>query len=308
LIRRFVAGGININRPKLSSSYHAIITGANTGIGLETAVELATLGATVILACRNSKKTANAVKTVIARSGNPNVEAMELELDDFSSIKAFVKAYKERNLPLNLLVNNAAVMWLPEKVFTKDGFEQQIGVNHFGHAYLTLLLLPLLKASAPARIIFLSSNTHALGHLHLDSNLDPPQYQRFLAYPNSKLANLVFSNALSRRLSGTGVTSNTVHPGVVRTEITRHIPGGEFAQWFLWLSSPLSWIVMKSPNEGAQTTLHVALCKECESVGGKYWVDCKIKRSSNKEAMDVEVEQKLWSLTLEQLKWNENDI
>jgi len=154
--------------------------------------------------------------------------------------------------------------------------------------------------------VFLSSNTHALGHLYLDSNLDPPQYQRYLAYANSKLANLVFSNALNRRLNGSGVTSNTVHPGVVKTEITRYMPGGEFTQWFLRLASPLVWIVMKSPNEGAQTTMHVALCKECESVGGEYWVDCKTKHSSNKEATDIEVEQRLWSLTLEQLKLNED--
>ena len=274
-VATLLAGKLYFNGP--SNKYwpnlegkHVIITGGNTGIGLETAVELAKLGATVVIACRASEKTRNAVRTIKERSCTERVTSEPLDLNDLSSVESFCKDYLQSGKPLHLLINNAAVMALPERTVTRDGFEQQFGVNYLAHVLLTERLLPLLKkAGKDGRVVHVSALAHKFGVLGDLSNLNSEKsFGRIVPYATSKLAQIVYSRHLQRRLKGTGVTSNALHPGVVRTEIGRNLVNNPLLRLLRLLTFPMFWYFSKSAWLGAQTTLYVALSPECGSVGG----------------------------------------
>ncbi|XP_030617188.1 retinol dehydrogenase 13 isoform X2 [Delphinapterus leucas] len=221
LLKDFVAGGACPSKTTIPGKT-VIVTGANTGIGKQTALELARRGGAIILACRDLEKCEAAAKEIRGETLNHHVNARHLDLASLKSIREFAAKIIEEEERVHILINNAAVMRCPHWT-TEDGFEMQLGVNYLGHFLLTNLLLDKLKASAPSRIINLSSLAHVAGHIDFeDLNWEKRKYDTKAAYCQSKLAVVLFTKELSRRLQGTGVTVNALHPGVARTELGRH--------------------------------------------------------------------------------------
>ncbi|MEM1009424.1 MAG: SDR family oxidoreductase [Myxococcota bacterium] len=262
-----------------------IITGSNSGIGKVAAEQLIKQGAHVILACRRVEEAQALVKDLGEVSGQGTV--MRLDLADLSSVRAFAKQFKEQFSRLDVLLNNAGVMNTPEKK-TKDGFEMQLGVNHLGHFLLTELLLDVLKASAPSRIVNVSSCFHdkamgKKGHIVLDDlNFEKRTYNGWSSYAQSKLANVLHAKELARRLEGTGVTAVSLHPGWVRTNLARHsMP--------VWVQNTilrpiLGWMGMIGPWEGTQTTFHCVLAPDVPEHNGAFFSQVGIysDKSANK--------------------------
>ncbi len=197
-----------------------IVTGSNTGIGKETARVLARMGASVVLACRDVGKSLPVVEELKKDTNNENIEFIRLDLMDLKSIKDFSEEFKSKYDRLNILINNAGIMAIPDRRETKDGFELQFGTNHLGHFCLTTLLLDLIKKSAPSRIINLSSVASAIGTMNWNDILFEKGYNLSTAYAQSKLANIIFTKELQRRLKNDNVKVMSVHPGVVATDLT----------------------------------------------------------------------------------------
>lgn len=271
-----------------------IITGANVGIGKETAMDIARRGARVILACRDLEKAEKAAASIREQTGNGNVLVHKLDLASLESVRAFAKKIQDTETQLDVLVNNAGIMRCP-KWKTEEGFEMQFGVNHLGHFLLTNLLLELLKKSAPSRIVNVSSIVHTKGKINFDDiNMDQ-KYDSAASYSQSKLANVLFTRELAKLLVGTGVTANSLHPGVVLTDLGRHI----LPTVSLWLKvalSPLVFFICKNPWQGAQTNIHCAVAKELEKTTGLYFSDCAPKEPAP-QAKDDEVARRLWELS-----------
>lgn len=244
-----------------------VITGANSGIGKATAVDLATRGAKVYLACRDRTRGEAAQRDVISVSGNKNVLFRPLDLCSLESVREFAKNFLAEEKRLDVLVNNAGMV-SPKYKQTKDGMELQMGVNHMGHFLLTNLLLDLIKKSTPSRIINISSVGHKFGKIDKrDLMNERKPYKAFATYANTKLANVLFTRELAKHLLNTGVTVNAVHPGVVRTEIwkTPKTFGGRLYDKFMIF-------FYKTAEEGAQTMIRLAVDPELEKVTGKYFV------------------------------------
>ncbi|KAG7231213.1 hypothetical protein INR49_012044 [Caranx melampygus] len=235
------------------------------------------------------EKAQAAVKDIIQSSSSENVICMKLDLGDSKSIREFAEAINKGEPQLNILINNAGVMVCPYGK-TADGFEMQIGVNHMGHFLLTYLLLDLIKKSAPARIVNVSSYAHVWGSINLEDINSEKSYDKGRAYSQSKLANVLFTRSLAKRLEGTGVTTYALHPGAVRTELWRHLSG---PQQFLWmLATPFT----KNSVQGAQTTIYCSVEPSLEKESGGYYSDCAPANCSA-AAKDNEVAQKLWELS-----------
>lgn len=240
----------------------ALITGANTGIGLVTARELARQGAHLFITCRDLATARKALDDIRTDSGNPLVEALTLDLGDFASVRACAQVFLARELPLHLLVNNAGLAGAGG--ITASGFELAFGVNHMGHFLLTRLLLDRIKASAPARIVTVASRAHyrAAG-LDWDALRQPTRSRTAITeYSNSKLANVLFSAELGRRLAGTGVTTYALHPGVVASDVWRAVP---------WPIRPLMKLGMMTTEQGAVTTLFCATAPKLAQESGLYY-------------------------------------
>uniref|UniRef100_A0A1L8E4K0 Putative dehydrogenase with different specificities related to short-chain alcohol dehydrogenase n=1 Tax=Nyssomyia neivai TaxID=330878 RepID=A0A1L8E4K0_9DIPT len=293
LIHKYAQGGqFKKDHIKMEGKV-VLITGANTGIGKESAIDLARRGAKIYMGCRDIKRGEDARLEVIEKSGNTNIHFRQLDLASMSSIRTFAANFKNEEDRLDVLMNNAGVMMCP-KSHTEDGFEMQIGVNHMGHFLLTNLLLDLLKKSAPSRIINVSSIGHRFGSINKNDLNSEKSYNRISAYGQSKLANILFTRELVRRLEGTKVTANSLHPGAVNTELARHIPA-----FFQYLLRPAGYLLYKTPKSGAQTQIRLAVDPDLENVTGKYFSDCKVTKP-NQEAMDDETATWLWN---ESVKW-----
>lgn len=191
----------------------AVITGANSGIGKETAIDLAKRGAKVYIACRDLKRGEDALREIKDASGNEKIFFLQLDLASLESVREFSRKFHELESQLHILINNAGIMACP-KALTKDGFELQLGTNHLGHFLLTNLLLDVMKASAPSRVVTVSSILHRIGHIKKDDLNSEKSYWKWSVYGQSKLANILFTRELSKRLAGTGVTANCLHPGM----------------------------------------------------------------------------------------------
>ncbi|XP_011339708.1 retinol dehydrogenase 13 isoform X2 [Ooceraea biroi] len=280
-----------------------IVTGANTGIGKQIAFDLARRKARVVLACRDMQKCEQARRHIVLDTKNKYVYCRECDLASQESIRKFVEQFKNESSKLHILINNAGVMRCP-KSYTKEGIEMQLGVNHMGHFLLTNLLLDVLKASAPARIVNLTSTAHRRGQINMkDLNLDE-DYDPGRAYAQSKLANLLFTRELANRLKGTDVTVNAVHPGVVSTEITRHMY--VYKNWFtLPLLKMFSWPFIKSPGQGAQTVLYVAIDPSLANTSGYYFDNCETKDVSD-NAKNDDMAKWLWKVSEKWTKLNVN--
>ena len=288
LTRRYFAGGVCRSKALLNGKT-VVITGANAGIGKETAVDLARRNARVIMACRSVEKGEKAAVEVRKRSGSDNVVFMQLDLASLTSVRQFAARVLEEEPRLDILINNAGVMACPYTK-TEDGFEMQFGVNHLAHFLLTNLLLDRLTEAPSARIVNLSSLAHAFGKINFDDLNSEQSYGSWSAYGQSKLANILFTRSLAKRLEGTNVTVNAVHPGSVITELQRHSFGVSILRFF----TSFFW---KTPEEGAQTSIYCAVSEEMEGVSGKYLADCKIVKPRNKEATDDEIAERLWQVS-----------
>ncbi|CAG9791248.1 unnamed protein product [Diatraea saccharalis] len=263
-----------------------IVTGANSGIGYATALELAKRGAKVILGCRDDKKGIEAVESIIKQTKNKNVKYIYLDLSSLSSVRKFVEEFKKSEFKLDVLVNNAGASGMGRSM-TEDGMVKDMQVNHFGPFLLTLLLVPILKRSAPSRVIVVSSMLHRLGTI--EGVNEEGRYGYFQTYCNSKLCNVLFANELARRLKGTGVVVNSLHPGQVNTSLYK-------TTLFEKLRCLVLYTFFKSPEEGAQTSLYLAVADECDQISGKYFVDCKESGMSWK-AEDRYLAGELWSMS-----------
>ncbi|XP_013911736.1 PREDICTED: LOW QUALITY PROTEIN: retinol dehydrogenase 14-like [Thamnophis sirtalis] len=258
----------------------AIITGANSGLGRATAAELLRQGARVIMACRDCGRAEEAARELRAEVGlcsrgggecRGELVVHELDLASLRSVRSFCQQVLQEEPRLDVLINNAGIFQCPY-MKTEDGFEMQFGVNHLGHFLLTNLLLSLLKSSAPSRIVVVSSKLYKHGEINFDDLNSELSYNKSFAYSRSKLANILFTRELARRIQNTGVTVNVLHPGIVRTNLGRyvHIP---------LLAKPLfnlvSWAFFKSPSEGAQTIVYLSTSPEVEGVSGKYFATAR---------------------------------
>ncbi|CAB1340927.1 unnamed protein product [Coregonus sp. 'balchen'] len=267
----------------------AIVTGANTGIGKETAMDLAKRGARVILACRDMENAELAVSDIVREMGGAKVEARKLDLADTKSICEFAENIYNTEKVLHFLINNAGVAICPYST-TVDGYEMQLGVNHLGHFFLTFLLLDLLKHSAPSRVITVSSSAHTMGRIHFEDLNSEKEYHPVKAYVQSKLANILFTRELAKRTAVLGVTAYAVHPGVVNTDLMRHIkrPLQVMLKKFNYF--------LKTPAEGAQTTLYCILTPDSELTSGGYYSECA-QAVSARAGSDEGTALKLWAVS-----------
>lgn len=217
---------------------------------------------------------------------------MQLDLASLDSVREFSRTFHELENRLDILINNAGVFNIPKKL-TKDGFELQMGVNHLGHFLLTNLLLDLLKKSTPSRILNIVSIVHFMGKIERDNLLSEKSYSRKQAYNKSKLANVLFTRAMSKRLQGSGVTCNVVRPGAAYTELHRHTNKLEYILLILGF-----FPIIKTPKEASQTPIMVAIDPDLEKVSGKYFDKCK-EEGFFKSARDEETAEWLWNKSAE---------
>jgi len=267
-----------------------VITGANTGIGKTTALELARRGARVILLCRSKEKALAAIDEIRRETRNDRVEQIPIDLSDLASVRACAKELLEREPPIHGLINNAG---LPgQRGLTRDGFELQFGTNHLGYYLLTRLLLDRIVESGPARIVNVSSNSHFNARrVDWDALREPTRTVTAMReYAVSKLANVLFTQELARRLEGTRVTTYAVHPGVVASDAWRRVPG------------PVRWVMkrfMITPEEGAQASLRCATAPELAGETGRYYDVGGQERKPSRLAEDAALATELWQRSAE---------
>lgn len=267
-----------------------IITGANSGIGKETARDLARRGAKVIMACRNMETAHKARDEIVQSTGNQEVVVKKLDLSSLKSIRDFADDINHTVTKLNVLVHNAGIAHMFGSKTTEDGLEMTMATNHFGPFLLTHLLIGLLKRSAPSRIVIVGSELYRLAYLNLN-NLNPVDGFPAYLYYVSKYANIVFAQELARRLEGSGVTVNCLHPGMIDSGIWRDVP--------FPLNLPLKILIkgfFKSPVEGAQTTIYLSVSEDVEGISGKYFIDCK-EYFLSCGAKDPATAKKMWELS-----------
>ncbi|EHB13326.1 Dehydrogenase/reductase SDR family member 13 [Heterocephalus glaber] len=287
LVKAPQCGGIGSLRGRT-----AVVTGANSGIGKMTALELARRGARVVLACRSSERGEAAAFDLRQESGNNEVIFMALDLANLASVRAFATAFLSSEPRLDVLIHNAGISSCGR---TREAFNLLLRVNHIGPFLLTHLLLPRLKTCAPSRVVVVSSAAHRRGHLDF-TRLDRPVVgwqQELRAYADSKLANVLFARELATRLEGTGVTCYAVHPGPVNSELfLRHVPG-----WLRPLLCPLAWLVLRTPKGGAQTPLYCALQEGIEPFSGRYFANCHVEEVPP-AARDDRIAHRLWEASM----------
>ncbi|HEX5440560.1 MAG TPA: SDR family oxidoreductase [Ktedonobacterales bacterium] len=268
-----------------------LITGATSGIGLVTARELAARGATVAMVGRSETKARVAVEAIRQQTGNSEVDYLLADLSSQDAVRGVAKAFQRRYGALHVLVNDAGVMlWRRETA--ANGLEMTFAVNHLAPFLLTNLLLDTLRASAPARVVTVASVAHNGAVISFD-DLQHKQgrYQWLKVYGQTKLANIMFTYALARRLSGSGVTANALHPGIVATRIYRSGNG-----LFNSMTKAVMPIFALSPEKGAETLIYLASSPEVATVSGQYFYKCKPMRSSQ-ASYDEAAQERLWRVS-----------
>lgn len=268
-----------------------LITGGTNGIGKNAAQVLAMMGATVVVIGRNATKTAQVVEEIRTTSGNKNVDSLLADLSSQQEIRRLVDEFKSKYSRLHVLLNNAGGSFM-QRQLSVDGIEMTFALNHLAYFLLTNLLLDTINASSPARIINVSSGAHTSGKIEFD-NLQGERAYGFGAYPNSKLANILFTVELARRLEGTGVTVNALHPGFTSTGFGKN--NGRVMSALVSIFAPL---VARSPAKGAATSVYLASSPDVEGITGKYFYDSQIIPAAA-QATDMAVANRLWDVSAE---------
>ena len=266
-----------------------LITGATSGIGLVTARELAARGATVALVGRDETRARAAAEAIRQQTGNSEVDYLLADLSSQAAIRGLAEAFQQRYGALHVLVNNAGVLlWRRQE--TVDKLEMTFAVNHLAPFLLTNLLLDTLRASAPARVVTVASDAHTGATIPFDDlQQTRGRYQWLKVYGQSKLANIMFTYALARRLAGSGVTANALHPGVVATRIYR-----SKNPLFNFATTRVMPVFALSPEKGARTSVYLASSPEVATASGQYFANCKPKRTW-KTSYDEAIQERLWT-------------
>ena len=268
-----------------------LVTGGTNGIGKATAQALAKMGATVVIVGRSAPKTAQVVEEIRAASGNQNVDSLLADLSSQQEVRRLASEFKSKYSQLHVLLNNAGAVFMRHQL-SVDGIEMTFALNHLASFLLTNLLLDTLKASAPARIINVSSGAHTTGKIEFD-NLQGERGYSPRVYENSKLANILFTMELARRLKGTGVTVNALHPGFTATGFAKN--NGKFMAALVSLFAPL---VARSPAKGAETSIYLASSPSVDGIAGKYFYDSHVLPAAP-QATDMVAARKLWDVSAE---------
>lgn len=284
----------------------AVVTGASGGIGAETARALASKGARVVIAARDLAKARQAAEAIRASTGNDGVEVAELELDSLAGVRAFAERFLAAHDSLHLLINNAGVMACPQGT-TRDGFETQFGTNHLGHFLLTGLLTPALVATGSARVVSLSSRGHQRSPVVFDDiGFERREYDKWEAYGQSKTANVLLAVELDRRLAGRGVRAFSVHPGVIGTDLARHLTRDDFVDMRSRAAASGANMTLKPIPAGAATSVYASTAPELDGLGGLYLDDCRIapvddtaQEAVRPYAVDPAAAARLWSVSEE---------
>ncbi|KAK2710673.1 retinol dehydrogenase 13-like isoform X2 [Artemia franciscana] len=283
-----------------------LLTGATSGIGYEAALDLARRGARLILPVRNMEKGKTVSSTISRLTGNKNINLKFMDLANLDSVREFCQSLVAEEARIDVLINNAGnAPW--EKVIdiTDDGLEYQMASNYFGHFLMTNLIIDLMKNAAPSRIINMGSKVHWRS---TDLDMDNLNFQRgdagyWKIYGASKLCMMLFTKELSRKLEDDGVVVNTMHPGVVDTPIYDRQP--TYIRLLLWIPRK---ILFRSPKEGAQTLIHLAVAPEVQNISGKYFVDCKESSWYSCVVEDTGMAKRLWKKSCELVQLQEKDL
>jgi retinol dehydrogenase-14 len=267
-----------------------LITGGTGGIGKATAIGLATMGARVGITGRDLARAEQAAADIRSASGNRAVDAFAADMTSQAEVRRLAGIVMDTYARLDVLINNVGGFWAHRHA-TPDGLERTFALNHLGPFLLTNLLLDRLKASAPARVVTVSSGAQSMGRIDFDDLQGARNYSGQRAYNQSKLANIIFTNELAHRLEGTGITANSVHPGVVRTNF-----GAEDQAWFFSIISRVVRPLLKTPAQGAETSIYLASSPEMNGVTGQFFANRKSKRPNN-VAFDTEMTAKLWNVS-----------
>src|SRR5215813_6726071 len=265
-----------------------LITGATAGIGKETVVGLLRMGATVVLVSRERERGEAALQDVQHRTNSRNVVLMTCDLSSQRSIRVLADEFSSKYSGLDVLINNAGV-FMTRRSITEDGIESTFAINHLAYFLLSNLLLERLKARAPSRIVNVASAAHHYGHLDFTDLQRSRSYSSFGAYAASKLANILFTRELARRLEGTAITVNCLHPGTVGTNLFRRLPG--------FLESIIKLVTI-SPERGARTSIYLASSPDVDKVSGKYFSRSR-ETSVSREARNDDLAEKLWLISEE---------
>jgi NAD(P)-dependent dehydrogenase (short-subunit alcohol dehydrogenase family) len=266
-----------------------LVTGATSGIGEVTAEALATMGASVVMLSRNPGRCTRTAERIRSKSGNPAVDFLVADLSSQAEIRRVATEFRQRYDRLDILVNNAGGFFLKRQE-SSDGIELTFALNHLNYFLLTNLLLDLLKASAPARIVNVSSGAHNGGRIDFEDLQGKRSYGGWKAYSQSKLANVLFTYELARRLDGDQVTVNALHPGFVATGFAKN------NGWFASIGLSIVHLFARKPEEGARTVIYLASSPEVAGVTGKYFHDGK-PVPSDPVSYNVETARKLWQVS-----------
>lgn len=266
-----------------------LITGANSGIGRATALGLARLGATVVMLCRSARRGERALRWLRERSGSDEVHLILADLSRRQEIVEAAGEFEARFPRLDVLVNNAGLVTRKRRL-TDDGFELQFFVNHLAYFMLTGLLLDRLKMSAPSRVVNVASSAHSRGTLDFDNLQGEVSFNGWQQYGNTKLANIVFTYELARRLEGSGVTANCLHPGVIHTNLMSSYSKVVNGLWFVLQG------FFKKPDEGARTPIYLASSPAVAGVSGRYFRNCAPVGTSER-SNDPSVQRRLWDVS-----------
>jgi NAD(P)-dependent dehydrogenase (short-subunit alcohol dehydrogenase family) len=282
-----------------------VITGASSGLGRESARALAAAGAQVILAARNTDALADAARWIHAEVPDAHTSTVHLDLTSLASVRAAATEIRKVTPVVHILMNNAGVMFTPFGR-TQDGFEIQIGTNHFGHFELTRLLIPQLAAAAGARVVILSSGGHVLGDVDFDDpNWERRDYDKFVAYGASKTANILHAKEADRRLGELGIRAYAVHPGTVATSLARYMSRSDFSQLRKYAAASSAargepndgYLDFTTPEQGAATQVWASVSPELADQGGLYLEDCRVSETGAPYARDTERAAELWKLS-----------
>ena len=294
-----VVGGVDL------SGKVGVITGASSGLGRESARALATAGAHVVLAARNREALAQTAEWIAAEVPDARTSTVQLDLTSLASVRAAATTIRDITPVIHILMNNAGVMFTPFGR-THDGFEIQVGTNHFGHFELTRLLVPQLAAAGEARIVTLSSGGHVLGDVDFDDpNWENREYDKFVAYGASKTANILHAIEADRRLRDAGIRAYAVHPGTVATALARHMSRSDFSQLRKYAAASGAargeptdgYLDFTTPDRGAATQVWAAVSPELAGRGALYLEDCGVSDNIAPYARDEQRAADWWTLS-----------